>query len=88
MAEIYLNQRWIKLTPAFNIELCQKLSVNVLEFNGAEDAVFQECDLSPGGFMEYLHDHGSFAALPFERMVETFFEYYPHLQRKRTLSIQ
>ena len=32
--EFYLDHKWVKATPAFNIELCRKHSVIPLEFNG------------------------------------------------------
>ena len=37
--EFYLNGKWIKATPTFNIELCEKHHVTPLDFNGKEDAI-------------------------------------------------
>lgn len=75
-AEVYLHQRWIKLTPAFNRELCEKLGVHPLEFDGVHDAVFQE--FAPGGdrFMEYLVEHGSFDDLPYALYLEELHRHY------------
>ena len=39
--ELWLDQRWVKVTPAFNRELCRKYRVAPLEFNGRDDALFQ-----------------------------------------------
>lgn len=80
MAELYIEGRWIKLTPAFNKELCSKLNVKALDFNGKDDAIFQQYNNSGQVFMEYLEDHGTFSTLPLERIANTFFETYPHLQ--------
>lgn len=80
MAELYIDDKWIKLTPAFNKELCHKLNVEPLDFNGSDDAIFQEYNSSGNIFMEYLEDHGTFAVLPLEKIADTFFETYPHLQ--------
>ena len=38
--EFYLEGKWVKATPAFNIELCRKHKVIPLEFNGREDSIF------------------------------------------------
>ncbi|MGH1486017.1 MAG: transglutaminase-like domain-containing protein [Cellvibrionaceae bacterium] len=80
MAELFIDNQWVKATPAFNKELCEKLNVVPLEFNGKEHSIFQEYDRSDNAFMEYLHDYGSFHEFPFEQFISTFFEYYPHLR--------
>lgn len=77
--ELYLNGRWIKNTPAFNLELCKKLNVEPLDWDGESDSVFQAYDREKGAFMEYLHDHGVFQTLPHDLMLQTFREHYPHL---------
>ncbi|MDX2000913.1 MAG: transglutaminase family protein [Chitinophagales bacterium] len=77
--ELFLNGRWVKATPAFNKELCEKLGVKPLEFNGEEDSIFQENDGPTGKFMEYLYDHGTFDDIPQQYMYETLKKHYPHL---------
>lgn len=76
--EIYLNNKWVKATPAFNKSLCDKLGVKPLEFDGEHDSLFQEYE---GGkkYMEYLNDRGSYADVPVAEMIKTFKEYYPDL---------
>lgn len=32
-AEVWLNDRWVKATPAFNLSLCDKFGIRPLEFN-------------------------------------------------------
>lgn len=78
-AEVYLNGKWLKCTPAFNCSLCEKLGVAPLEFNGEEDSVFQAFDREEGGFMEYLEDYGSFDDLPLEFIITLLQKNYPHL---------
>lgn len=78
-AEVYLEGKWLKCTPAFNRSLCEKLGVAPLEFNGLEDSVFQAYDRGEGGFMEYLEDYGHFADLPLELMISLLQKNYPHL---------
>lgn len=75
--EIWLNERWVKATPAFNRQLCEKLGVDVLEFDGRNDSVFQEFDKENGRFMDYLEDYGPFADVPMDFIVENLQTHYP-----------
>ncbi|MEQ8702361.1 MAG: transglutaminase family protein [Phaeodactylibacter sp.] len=76
-AELWLNGKWVKATPAFNKGLCDRLGVAPLEFDGHQDSLFQEFDHSGGTFMEYLEDYGAFADVPLQRMRELMQAHYP-----------
>jgi transglutaminase-like putative cysteine protease len=67
--EFYLEGKWVKATPAFNVELCRKHNVNPLEFNGREDSLFQSCSIEKKQFMEYIEDHGVYADIPVDIIV-------------------
>jgi len=47
-AELWLDGRWVKATPAFNLSLCEKFGVKPLAFDGASDSVFQPFDTGTG----------------------------------------
>ena len=74
---LYLDDRWVKSTPAFNIELCEKFGLKPLEFNGRDDSIYHAFDQAGNRHMEYLHDRGQFLEPPIEAMRRTFDEYYP-----------
>lgn len=78
-AEFYLAGRWVKATPAFDARLCRRLGVAALDFDGRRDAVFQEFDRRGNIFMEYLHDYGNFADMPYELAVGELKKHYPHI---------
>lgn len=78
-SEIYINNHWVKCTPIFNVELCEKFGVDALEFDGENDAIFQDYTLSGKKHMEYLVDHGSFDDVPVEFIYAGFQKHYPHL---------
>ncbi len=78
-AELFLDGRWLKTTPAFNRQLCKYLRVEPLEFDGTQDSIFQEFDKSGNVFMEYLHDYGAFADLPYELYLDELKKHYPHI---------
>ena len=79
MVDIYLNNKWVKVSPAFNKELCDKLNVHVLDFDGENDSLFQEFDKSGNTFMHYLEDYGSFADVPLDFIANNFKENYPKI---------
>ncbi len=80
LVEFFLEDRWVKATPAFNLSLCEKFGIRPLDFNGRDDSILHPFDRDGNRHMEYLHDFGSFDDLPFERMAEEFRRYYPHLE--------
>jgi transglutaminase-like putative cysteine protease len=77
--EFFLNERWVKATPAFNLTLCQRFQVKPLEFNGEEDSIFHECNAVGQRHMQYVRDRGSFADLPFEEIFAAYMKQYPAL---------
>lgn len=81
-AEILLEGKWVKATPAFNKSLCDRAGILPLEFDGEHDSIFHPFDKSGNKHMEYLHDYGSFDDLPFDRMIDEYDIHYPHLQVK------
>lgn len=86
-AEVFLSGRWVKCTPAFNQQLCEKLGVPALAFDGENDSVFQAYDRGEGGFMEYLEDYGCFDDLPLGFVIELLYKNYPHLFAQGTMSL-
>lgn len=76
-AELYLEGRWLKTTPAFNKSLCAYLGVAPLEFDGASDSIFQEYDKHGNVFMTYLHDYGAYADMPYELYLQEMRHHYP-----------
>jgi transglutaminase-like putative cysteine protease len=80
-AELELDGRWVKATPAFNLALCKRFRVKPLEFDGREDSVFHPFDEDDRRHMEYLRDRGSFADVPVAEIQAAFRETYPRLYR-------
>lgn len=70
--EFYIEGKWVKSTPAFNRELCEKHNVIPLEFNGREDSIFQAYNQDKKKFMEYVEFYGSYADIPVDAIVEAF----------------
>lgn len=75
--ELFLNNKWVKATPAFNLELCDNFNVKPLEFDGTKDSIFHAFDKSGNRHMEYVKEHGNFADLPWDRILSESMKNYP-----------
>ena len=71
-SSILLDQKWIKATPAFNFELCQRFGLKSLEFDGTEDSIYHPFDLEGRRHMEYLKLRGEFTDVPIAEIEESF----------------
>ena len=81
-AELLLDGKWVKATPAFNRALCERFGVATLEFDGVHDSVFQPFDGEGNRYMEYLRDHGRHADLPLDELRDAFETAYPKLLKE------
>ena len=77
--EIFLDGKWVKATTAFNRTLCDKARLAPLDFDGRHDSIYHPFDLDGHRYMEYLHDYGSFAELPYDDLIATFDRVYPRI---------
>lgn len=75
-SELLIDGQWRKASSAFNIELCERFGVKVLEFNGHDDALMHAFDESGNRHMEYVNQRGSFDDLPLDQIMATFAELY------------
>jgi hypothetical protein len=74
---VYLDGKWVKATPVFNIELTERFRLKPLEFDGREDSIYHPFDIDGQRHMEYLNFRGSYADLPFEEISRGFAKHYP-----------
>lgn len=75
--EFFLDGRWVKVTSAFNIELCDRFGVLPLEFDGEHDALLHPYTADGRDHMEYVRERGSFDDLPLDEILEEFRATYP-----------
>ena len=74
--EFYLEGKWVKATPAFNRELCERHKVEPLEFNGREDSLFHSFNQENKKYMEYVEYHGNYADIPVDAIVAAWKKAY------------
>jgi transglutaminase-like putative cysteine protease len=73
---IYLDSKWIKATPAFNIQLCERFKLNPLEFDGCSDSIYPPFDQLGNKHMEYVRFRGEMADVPLDEIRKAFKRYY------------
>ena len=77
-SELYLNGKWVKLTPSFDPETAIKGGfIPMVEFDGRNDAIFAKYDDSGNKYGEYVLDRGVYSDLPLEDIDEVFEKHYP-----------
>jgi transglutaminase-like putative cysteine protease len=74
--ELWVDDQWLKATPAFNRSLCEKAGIRPLEFDGSADSVFHEFDASGRRHMEYVLYRGVYADLPREELLASWRVHY------------
>jgi hypothetical protein len=74
--EILLEGKWVKATPAFNIELCRRFGLLPLDFDGRSDSLYHPFDAEGRRHMEYVRHRGAYSDLPLEEIIETFQQEY------------
>jgi transglutaminase-like putative cysteine protease len=65
-ALLYLNGKWVKATPSFDINLCREHKFIPVEFDGTTDAIFHRCNQEGKLHMEYVHNHGIYDEVPWD----------------------
>lgn len=75
--EVWLDGAWVKATPAFNIELCDRFGLLPLQWDGRADSLYHPFDKSGQRHMEYVNERGAFDEVPLAAIVASFRSTYP-----------
>jgi len=76
---LLLDGKWVKATPAFNVEMCSRFHVLPLEFDGGEDSLMHPYNAKQERHMEYVKQHGEFDDLPYDQLKREMLRDYPKL---------
>ncbi|MFH1130488.1 MAG: transglutaminase family protein [Pseudomonadota bacterium] len=73
---LFLDQKWVKAAPTFDLAMCEKYSYLPVEFDGTVDAVLPPVDRAGNKHIEYVRHIGEFADLPLEKILKAFEDVY------------
>jgi transglutaminase-like putative cysteine protease len=76
---LWLEGKWVKATPAFNLEMCRRFGVLPLDFDGENDSVMHPYNSANQRHMEYVKQRGEFDDLPYDQLVSDMLAMYPKL---------
>jgi transglutaminase-like putative cysteine protease len=82
-ADLWIDGGWVKATPAFNIELCERFGLLPLDFDGVHDSIYHAFDKAGNRHMEYVHQRGTFDDMPLQQIVEDFDRVYPFYRQQK-----
>jgi transglutaminase-like putative cysteine protease len=67
--ELSIGGKWVKATPAFDLETCKGRGIVPVEFDGEQDARFHPCTVDGRPHIEYVeYHHGHYADLPLDEI--------------------
>ena len=78
-AEIFLKNKWIKLTPIFDRETLNKMKIGDMKFNGEDDVMLPSYNEEGERLFEYIGGRGCYSDLPYKDLVDEFRKIYKFL---------
>ncbi|HMA09668.1 MAG TPA: transglutaminase family protein [Ramlibacter sp.] len=75
--EMWLDGDWVKSTPAFNLELCDRFGIRAMDWDGKTDSLYHPYDREGRRHMEYVNQRGSFDDVPVAQIAADFAALYP-----------
>jgi transglutaminase-like putative cysteine protease len=73
-AGLYLDGKWVKATPAFDLQTCETNGFIPVEFDGRNNAMLPSHDKQGNPHVEYLLDRGPFDTVPLEDIRKALIE--------------
>ena len=74
--ELYISDKWVKATPAFDLKMCQANRIVPVEFDGKNDAIFHSHNLDGQLHIEYVADHGCRVDVPVDEIIAAWEQHY------------
>jgi transglutaminase-like putative cysteine protease len=74
--ELYIDGKWVKATPAFDLKMCRKNRIIPVEFDGKNDAVLHSHNLDGKLHIEYVKDRGYREDVPVDEILVAWNKHY------------
>jgi transglutaminase-like putative cysteine protease len=74
--EMLIGDKWVKATPAFDLNTCEANRFVPVEFDGTQDAILHSHNQDGMLHIEYVRYHGHYDDVPLEGMINRCIEVY------------
>jgi transglutaminase-like putative cysteine protease len=74
--ELYINGKWVKATPAFDLRMCHKNRIIPVEFDGKNDSILHSHNLDGKLHIEYIKDNGHREDVPVDEILAIWDKLY------------
>ena len=81
--ELYIEDKWVKATPTFELKVCQENRLVPVEFDGKSNGMLPSHDLDGNPHIEYLQDHGLYEDIPLDEIYDAWSRAYSTGSRDR-----
>lgn len=78
----FLDGHWVKAAATFDREICERILVPTVEFDGIHDAILPATDLNGQPYIDYLEEYGYFAEIPWEIIIENSYKLYGEIAHR------
>jgi len=68
LTDLYIEGRWVKATPTYDLEYCKRMGIAPIRFDAEEDAMLPAYTEDGRLNAEYLQDRGFFDDLPIDEI--------------------
>jgi transglutaminase-like putative cysteine protease len=75
-SELYIHGRWVKATPAFDLNMCLEKRIIPVEFDGQHHALLHSRNSDGKLHIEYVQDHGHSIDVPIEEILAAWMQHY------------
>ncbi len=72
--EMLIDGRWLRATPAYDLEMCRQHGFIPVEFDGTADARLHTHTQDGGSHIEYIRERGHYDDLPWEEILSAHAE--------------
>jgi transglutaminase-like putative cysteine protease len=81
-AELYVNGKWLHVSPAYDLDTCNKAGFAPVDFDGMSDARDPAYDQEGRRHIEHVKDHGHFGDFPLDYVREYQREWVSRIGRE------
>jgi transglutaminase-like putative cysteine protease len=74
--ELYISEKWVKATPAFDLKMCRQNRITPVDFDGQHHALLHSHNSDGKLHIEYVKDHGHRIDVPVEEILAAWMQHY------------